>query len=56
MLWHPHRRDVSALAEACGRGPIGARVERVDVRPGREEDLAHVAASFPILQIGREHV
>jgi len=40
---------VSALAEACGRGPIGARVERVDVRPGREEDLAYVAASFPIL-------
>lgn len=40
---------VSALAEACGRGPIGARVDRVDVRPGREEDLVHVAASFPIL-------
>jgi acylphosphatase len=30
---------VSALAEACGRGPYGARVERVDVRPAREEDL-----------------
>ncbi len=40
---------VSALAEACGRGPMGARVERVDVRPGCEEDLAFVAASFPIL-------
>jgi acylphosphatase len=31
---------VSALAEACGRGPYGSRVERVDVRPAREEDLA----------------
>ena len=40
---------VSALAEACGRGPMGARVERVDVRPGCEDDLAFVAASFPIL-------
>jgi acylphosphatase len=30
---------VSALAEACGRGPYGSRVERVDVRPAREDDL-----------------
>ena len=43
---------VSALAEACGRGPIGARVERVDVRPACEEELAGVAASFPILPTG----
>jgi len=31
---------VSALAEACGRGPYGSRVDRVDVRTAREEDLA----------------
>lgn len=31
---------VSALAEACGRGPYGARVARVDVRPAHEEELA----------------
>lgn len=39
---------VSALAEACGRGPYGSRVERVDVRPAREEHLALSAADFPI--------
>jgi len=39
---------VSALAEACGRGPIGARVERVDVRPAQEEHLALSAQGFPI--------
>ncbi len=32
--------SVSALAETCGRGPYGSRVDRVDVRPAREEDLA----------------
>lgn len=31
---------VSALAEACGRGPYGSRVERVDVRPAQEQHLA----------------
>jgi acylphosphatase len=40
---------VSALAEACGRGPMGARVDRVDVTPAVEAHLALVAASFPIL-------
>jgi acylphosphatase len=39
---------VSALAEACGRGPYGARVERVDVRPAQEEHLALSAADFTI--------
>ena len=33
---------VSALAEACGRGPYGSRGERVDVRPAREADLGLV--------------
>ncbi|MDB5545841.1 MAG: acylphosphatase [Hyphomicrobiales bacterium] len=32
--------SVSALAEACGRGPYGSRVERVDVRQASEDDLA----------------
>ncbi|MDB5640962.1 MAG: acylphosphatase [Hyphomicrobiales bacterium] len=41
---------VSALAEACGRGPYGSRVERVDVRPAAEEDLALVRTDgFAIL-------
>lgn len=31
---------VSALAEACSRGPWQARVSRVDIRPPVEADLA----------------
>ena len=42
--------DVSALAEACGRGPLSARVDRVDVRPATDADCALFdAADFAVL-------
>lgn len=42
--------DVSALVEACGRGPYSARVDRVDVRPATEADCAIFdAADFAVL-------
>ncbi len=41
---------VSALAEACGRGPQASRVDRVDVRPAIEDDLApHRGSGFAVL-------
>jgi acylphosphatase len=40
---------VSALAEACGRGPYNARVSRVDVTPAREEHLTMLSPDFAVL-------
>lgn len=41
--------DVSALAEACGRGPYKAHVSRVDVTPAREEHLSLLSPDFAVL-------
>jgi acylphosphatase len=42
---------VEAMVEACRRGPPGARVDRVDDREGRPEDVAlrRVGEMFSVL-------
>jgi acylphosphatase len=34
--------DVAAMLEACQRGPLNARVDRIEKRDASEDELAHV--------------
>lgn len=42
--------DVAALVEACGRGPLSSRVDRVDARPATQADCEQFdAGDFVVL-------